>query len=71
MASMTHGHTYLPVFPVQSFTLPVRMRSGIFFKYTQKSRAEQMYLLTRLRVTGLRRVLHAFLDRLCSTNPGE
>ena len=96
MASMTHGHTSM--FPAQSFTLPVRMRSGIFFqiyaeaesnasllaiaeaqpykwrdsgKYTQKPSAEQMYLLTRLRVTGLRRALHAFLDRSCSTNPGK
>ena len=28
MASMTHGHTSM--FPAQSFTLPVRMLSGIF-----------------------------------------
>ena len=95
---MTHGHTHVPVLPVQSFTLPVRMLSGIFSqiyaeaernasslaiaeaqpykwrdsgKYTQKPSAEQMYLLTRLRITGLRRALHAFLDRLCSTNPGK
>ena len=95
---MALGHTHVPVFPVQSFALPVRTRSGIFFqiyeeaernasslaiaeaqpykwrdsgKYTQKPSAEQMYLLTGLRVTGLRRALHAFLDRSCSTNPGK
>ena len=48
MASMTHGHTHVPVFPVQSFTLPFRMRSGIFFQiYEEAERRANVFAMPR------------------------
>ena len=54
MASMAHGHTHVPVFPVQSFTLPVRMRSGIFFQIYKEaeSRANVFAMPRRNSIYG-------------------
>ena len=46
MASMTHGHTSM--FPAQSFTLPFRMRSGIFFQiYKEAERRANVFAMPR------------------------